>query len=57
MRERAAKIGSRVEIFTRPGAGTEVRLRVPATMAYRSRTLGRSQSWLARIFRADPGLE
>jgi signal transduction histidine kinase len=55
MRERAAKISSHVEIFTRPGAGTEVRLRVPATMAYRSRSPGKSTSWVARLFRADPG--
>lgn len=54
MRERAAKISSRIEIFTRPGAGTEVRLRVPATMAYGSRTLHRSKSWLERIFRVGP---
>jgi signal transduction histidine kinase/ligand-binding sensor domain-containing protein len=57
MRERAAKISSRIEIFTRPGAGTEVQLRVPATMAYRPRTLDKSQSRLARIFGADPGSE
>ena len=50
MRERAARISSRIEIFTRPGSGTEVHLRVPATMAYRSRTLARSRSWLGRIF-------
>jgi signal transduction histidine kinase len=55
MRERAAKISSHVEIFTRPGAGTEVRLRVPATMAYRSRSPGKSKSWVARLFRAEPG--
>jgi signal transduction histidine kinase/ligand-binding sensor domain-containing protein len=55
MRERAAKISSHVEIFTRPGAGTEVRLRVSATMAYRSRSPGKSKSWVARLFRADPG--
>ena len=55
MRERAAKISSRIEMFTRPGAGTEVRLRVPATMAYRSRTPGKSTCWVARLFRADPG--
>jgi signal transduction histidine kinase len=53
MRERAAKISSRIEIFTRLGAGTEVQLRVPATMAYRSRKPIRSQSWLARIIGAD----
>jgi signal transduction histidine kinase/ligand-binding sensor domain-containing protein len=57
MRERAAKISSRIEIFTRPGAGTEVRLRVPAMMGYRSRMLNKSQSWLTRIFRADRGPE
>ena len=57
MRERAARISSRVEIFTRPGAGTEVQLQVPARMAYRSRTPDKSQSWLTRIFRADPGPE
>jgi signal transduction histidine kinase/ligand-binding sensor domain-containing protein len=54
MRERAAKISSRLEIFTRPGAGTEVHLRVPATMAYRLRTLDKSQSWLTRKFRVGP---
>jgi signal transduction histidine kinase len=57
MRERAAKISSRIEIFTRPGAGTEVRLRVPAMMGYRSPTQDKSQSWLARIFKTDPGAE
>jgi signal transduction histidine kinase/ligand-binding sensor domain-containing protein len=57
MRERAAKISSRIEIFTRPGAGTEVQLRVPATIAYRARTPGNSQSWLVRIFRPNPGPE
>jgi signal transduction histidine kinase len=57
MRERAAKIRSRVEIFTRPGAGTEVQLQVPATMAYRSRTPDKSQSWFTRLFRTGPGAE
>ncbi|MDB6087013.1 MAG: two-component system sensor protein [Gammaproteobacteria bacterium] len=57
MRERAAKMSGRIEIFTRPDVGTEVHLRIPATMAYRSRTLDKSRSWLARIFRADPGTE
>jgi signal transduction histidine kinase/streptogramin lyase len=57
MRERAAKISSRIEIYSRPGAGTEVHLRVPATMAYRSRAPDKSNSWLARIFGADPGPE
>ena len=50
MRERAAKISSRIEIFTRPGAGTEVQLRVPATIAYRSPVLEGPRWWLARAF-------
>jgi signal transduction histidine kinase len=47
MRERAAKINSRLEIFTRRGAGTEAYLRVPATIAYRSPA---PEKWLARLF-------
>jgi signal transduction histidine kinase len=36
MRERAQKIGSHLTIFSRPGAGTEVELRVPGALAYRN---------------------
>lgn len=36
MRERANKIGGQLEIWSRPGSGTEVELRVPAATAYRS---------------------
>src|SRR5262249_21825229 len=35
MRERARKIGAELELWSRPGAGTEVELRVPAATAYR----------------------
>lgn len=35
MRERALRIGARLEIWSRPGAGTEVDLTVPAATAYR----------------------
>lgn len=34
MRERAQKIRARIDIWSRPGAGTEVDLRIPAAMAY-----------------------
>lgn len=34
MRERAQKIGAHLEIWSKPGAGTEVDLRVPAAVAY-----------------------
>jgi signal transduction histidine kinase len=35
MRERALRIGARIEIWSRPGAGTEIELTVPAATAYR----------------------
>jgi nitrate/nitrite-specific signal transduction histidine kinase len=34
IRERAQRIGSRLDFWTEAGAGTEVELRVPAAMAY-----------------------
>jgi signal transduction histidine kinase/ligand-binding sensor domain-containing protein len=48
MRERAEKLGAQLEVWSRPGAGTEVDLRVPARVAYRSATAatGRTSSWL-----------
>jgi signal transduction histidine kinase len=37
MRERASKFGAQLELWSRPEAGTEVELRVPAATAYQSR--------------------
>ena len=34
MRERATKLGAHLEVWSKPGAGTEVDLRVPARVAY-----------------------
>jgi signal transduction histidine kinase len=34
MRERAAKIGAHLETWSRPGAGTELELRIPGSIAY-----------------------
>jgi len=34
MRERAAKIGAHLETWSRPGAGTELELRIPGSAAY-----------------------
>jgi signal transduction histidine kinase len=36
MRERAKKLGAHLEVWSRPGAGTEVDLRVPASVAYQT---------------------
>jgi signal transduction histidine kinase len=35
MRERAKRLGAHLDVWSRPGAGTEVDLRVPADVAYR----------------------
>jgi signal transduction histidine kinase len=35
MRERAKKLGAAIEVWSKPGAGTEIDLRVPAEVAYR----------------------
>jgi hypothetical protein len=34
MRERALKIGSRFDLFSKPGSGTEVQLTIPTRVAY-----------------------
>jgi hypothetical protein len=37
MRERSNKIRARIDFWSRPGAGTEIALRIPSAMAYRAR--------------------
>jgi signal transduction histidine kinase len=37
MRERAKKLGGHLDVWSKPGAGTEIDLRVPARIAYRKR--------------------
>ena len=51
MRERAQKIGAQLELWSRPEAGTEVELNVPAATAYRDFPTKRWTSW----FRRAPG--
>jgi signal transduction histidine kinase len=45
MRERARKIGARLDIWSRQGNGTEVDLRIPASIAYRARVKGWRWPW------------
>ena len=49
MRERAQKIGAQFDIWSRPGAGTEIELSVPAAKAYVDRAM--ATRWLPlRLF-------
>ncbi len=41
MRERAKQIGARLEFWSEAGAGTEVELSIPASIAYRDSPNGR----------------
>jgi signal transduction histidine kinase/ligand-binding sensor domain-containing protein len=49
MRERARKIRARLDIWSTPGAGTEVDLVIPAAIAYRDDTRAAGSTWLHRI--------
>ena len=48
MRERAARIGAQLGLRSRPGAGTEVELRIPAAMAYIDPPHVRRRWWRTR---------
>jgi signal transduction histidine kinase len=52
MRERAKKVGAHLDVWSRPGAGTEVELRIAASIAYVSESNG---SWLRRLRRLWSG--
>jgi signal transduction histidine kinase/ligand-binding sensor domain-containing protein len=54
MRERAEKIGARLNVLSRPGAGTEVQLSVPGKVAFQTTTPKPLWRWLARWFVAKP---
>jgi signal transduction histidine kinase len=49
MRERAREIRAHLDVWSRPGHGTEVQLRVPASIAYRPRSEGRRWRWRRRL--------
>jgi signal transduction histidine kinase len=53
MRERAEKIGARLDVWSKDGAGTEIELKIPASIAYKESSLlsrwlplRRSNQWL-----------
>ncbi len=47
MRERAKNFGGKLEVWSERGAGTEIELRVPATIAY-GRSNARRRFWFLR---------
>ena len=48
MRERAQHIGGQLNIWSNPGAGTEIDLRVPAKVAYARRPKESRWRWIKR---------
>jgi len=52
MRERSERIGGRLRIWSRPGAGTEVELSVPGHVAFPSAPSGGPAKWLRALGRA-----
>jgi signal transduction histidine kinase len=53
MRERAQKIGGQLELWSRPGTGTEVELTVPGVIAYRKHSRKPKGSWFRWPFSID----
>jgi len=53
MRERAGKLGTAVDIWSRSGGGTEIELRVPARVAYTASLNRNSISWFRRWWTKD----
>jgi len=46
MRERAQRVGGELEVWSEPGAGTEVDLRIPASIVYETSSIRRKHFWL-----------
>ena len=52
MKERVREIGGRMDIWSRTGAGTEIEVCVPSSLAYRDSDARYPQDWLRRLMRA-----
>jgi ligand-binding sensor domain-containing protein/signal transduction histidine kinase len=52
MRERVSRIGGKLEIWSRIGAGTEIEIRVPGSIAYRNHERKLSTRWIRRLLRS-----
>jgi signal transduction histidine kinase len=48
MRERVTSLGGQMELWSRPGAGTELEVRIPGAIAYRRRESKFNMDWMRR---------
>jgi signal transduction histidine kinase/ligand-binding sensor domain-containing protein len=55
MRERAEKMGARLVVLSRPGAGTEIELSIPGNVAFESVSSDRWPKWLTGLFQRKNG--
>jgi len=55
MQERAEHLGGELEVWSEPGAGTEIELSVPGSIAYKTVTTLQSSFWRFRRRRGDQG--
>jgi ligand-binding sensor domain-containing protein/signal transduction histidine kinase len=51
MRERVTCIGGQMDLWSRPGAGTELEVRIPGAIAYRQRESKYRLDWIRRLLR------
>jgi signal transduction histidine kinase/ligand-binding sensor domain-containing protein len=54
IRERAERIGAKLNLFSNPGAGTQVVLTVAAELAFQPEDVGKKRGWVHRLFRPHP---
>ena len=50
MRERAERVGAKLQVWSRPAAGTEVELSVPSHVAYQSQSSRSALGWFSRLY-------
>jgi signal transduction histidine kinase/ligand-binding sensor domain-containing protein len=48
MRERVTSVGGEMDLWSRPGAGTELEVRIPGAIAYRRRESRFNMNWIRR---------
>ncbi len=56
IRERAERIGAKLNLFSNPGAGTQVVLTIPGELAFHPEDGFKKRGWVHRLFRPHPNL-